>query len=39
MTLDIPGAFMQVDIDEVVHITFEGENAEFVTKIDARLHS
>jgi hypothetical protein len=26
-TLDIPGAFMQADIDEVVHVKFEGEIA------------
>ncbi|MFM6182690.1 MAG: reverse transcriptase domain-containing protein [Dolichospermum sp.] len=31
---DIPGAFMQADIDEVVHMKFEGEIAELLVKID-----
>ena len=29
-TVDIPGAFMQADIDEVVHVNFEGEIAEML---------
>jgi hypothetical protein len=31
-TVDIPGAFMQADIDEVVHVKFEGEIAEMLVK-------
>jgi hypothetical protein len=32
-TVDIPGAFMQADIDEVVHVKFEGEIAEMLVKL------
>jgi hypothetical protein len=35
-TVDIPGAFMQADIDEVVHVKFEGEMAEMLVKLDPR---
>jgi hypothetical protein len=34
--LDIPGALMQADIDEVVHVKFEGEIAEMLVKLDPR---
>jgi hypothetical protein len=37
-TVDIPGAFMQADIDEVVHIKFEGEIAEMLVKMDPKLY-
>jgi hypothetical protein len=37
-TLDIPGAFMQADIDEVVHVKFEGEIAEMLVKMDPKLY-
>ena len=37
-TLDIPGAFMQADIDEVVHVKFEGEIAEMLLKMDPKLY-
>jgi hypothetical protein len=37
-TVDIPGAFMQADIDEVVHIKFEGEMAEMLVKMDPKLY-
>jgi hypothetical protein len=37
-TVDIPGAFMQADIDEVVHVKFEGETAEMLVKLDPKLH-
>lgn len=37
--LDIAGAFMQAEIDEVVHIKFEYEIAELLTKIDPKLYS
>ncbi len=36
-TVDIPGAFMQADIDEVVHVEFEGEIAEMLVKLDPKL--
>ena len=37
-TVDIPGAFMQADIDEVVHVKFEGEIAEMLlVKLDPKL--
>lgn len=38
ITCDIPGAFMQADIDEVVHVKFEGEIAELLMKIDEKLY-
>jgi hypothetical protein len=37
-TVDIPGAFMQADIDEVVHVKFEGEMAEMLVKLDPALY-
>jgi hypothetical protein len=37
-TVDVPGAFMQADIDEVVHVKFEGETAEMLVKMDPKLH-
>jgi hypothetical protein len=37
-TLDIPGAFEQADIDEVVHVRFEGEIAKMLVKIDPQLY-
>jgi hypothetical protein len=37
-TLDIPGAFMQADIDEVIHVKFEGEIAEMLVKMDPKLY-
>jgi hypothetical protein len=37
-TVDIPGAFMQADIDEVVHIKFEGEISEMLVKMDPKLY-
>jgi hypothetical protein len=37
-TVDIPGAFMQADIDEVVHVKFEGEMAEMLVKLDPKLY-
>ena len=32
--LDIPGAFMQVDMDEVVHMRLEGKMTELLVRID-----
>jgi hypothetical protein len=37
-TVDIPGAFMQADIDEVVHVKFEGKIAEMLVKMDPKLY-
>jgi hypothetical protein len=33
-TLDIPGAFMQADIDEEVHILFKGELVDLLLGVD-----
>jgi hypothetical protein len=38
VTADIPGAFMQADIDEVVHVKFEGEIAEMLVRMDPALY-
>ena len=37
-TVDIPGAFMQADIEEVVHVRFEGEIAEMLVKLDPAMY-
>ena len=34
MTCDIPGAFMQTDIDELIHVKLEGELAELLVCLD-----
>jgi hypothetical protein len=39
ITLDVPGAFMQADIDELVVVKFEGELAKLLTKVDPDLYS
>ena len=39
MTCDVPGAFMQVDVDEVVHVRLEGALAELLTKVDPELYT
>lgn len=36
--VDIPGAFMQADVDELTHIRLEGEMAELLTKVDPKLY-
>ena len=33
-TCDVPGAFMQVDIDEQIHVHLDGELAELLVKVD-----
>jgi len=38
MTIDIPGAFMQSDTDELIHIRLEGPMAELLTKVDPKKH-
>ena len=35
ITCDIPGAFMQVDMDELIHVKLEGELAELLIKVDS----
>ena len=37
-TVEIPGAFLQADIDEIVHVRFEGILAELLTNIDPTLY-
>ena len=34
----VAGAFMQVDIDEVMHIWLEGILAKLLTKVDPTVH-
>ena len=37
--LDVPGAFMQVDMDELVHVRFEGEMVDKLLEIDHDLYA
>ena len=37
-TADIPGAFMQTDLNEKVHMRLDGAMAELLLKIDAKLY-
>jgi hypothetical protein len=37
-TVDIPGAFMQADMDETVHIKLEGTMAELFARLDPKLY-
>jgi hypothetical protein len=37
-TVDIPGAFMQADMDETVHMKLEGTMAELLVKLDPKLY-
>jgi hypothetical protein len=37
-TVDIPGAFMQADMDELVHVKLEGKMAELLVMIDPKLY-
>jgi hypothetical protein len=39
MTCDVPGAFMQVDVDEVVHVRLVGPLAILLTKVDPTLYT
>jgi hypothetical protein len=39
ITCDVPGAFMQVDVDEIVHVRLEGPLAELLTKVDPEAYS
>lgn len=38
ITCDIPGAFMQSDMDEVIHMKLEGPLAELLTKVDPKTY-
>jgi len=38
MTCDVPGAFMQADIDELVHVRLTGPLAELLAKVDPDLY-
>jgi hypothetical protein len=37
-TVDIPGAFMQAEMDELVHMRLEGKMAELLIRIDPQLY-
>ena len=37
--VDVPGAFMQVDMDELVHVRFEGEMVDKLVEIDHDLYT
>eukprot|EP00957_Ditylum_brightwellii_P084518 6426542-Ditylum_brightwellii.AAC.1 len=37
-TVDIPGAFMQTEMDDVVHMKIEGTMAELLTKLDPKMY-
>jgi hypothetical protein len=37
-TADIPGAFMEADMDELVHMKLEGRMAELLVKLDPKLY-
>ena len=39
MTCDIPGAFVQANMDEVLYMRLEGPLAKLLTKVDASLYS
>eukprot|EP00957_Ditylum_brightwellii_P141557 10784241-Ditylum_brightwellii.AAC.1 len=36
-TVDIPGAFVQKDMDDTVHMKIEGTMAEILTKLDPKM--
>ena len=38
ITIDIPGAFMHSDIDELIHIRLEGPMAELLAKVDPKKY-
>ena len=38
-TCDIPGAFMQADMDEVVHVRFDGPLAQLLTRVDPHTYT
>ena len=36
--VDVPGAFMQADMDELVHVRFTGTMVDLLIKIDAEMY-
>ena len=38
MTVDIPGAFMQADMDEIIHMKLDGPLAELLVRVDPELY-
>ena len=38
-TCDIPGAFMHADMDEVVHVRFDGPLAQLLARVDPRTYT
>jgi hypothetical protein len=38
-TVDIPGAFMQVDVDELVHMQLEGTMVDLVVRLSPETYS
>jgi phage terminase large subunit GpA-like protein len=39
VTTDIPGAFMQTDVDELIHVRLEGPLVTLLTKVDPQLYT
>ena len=39
VTCDIPAAFMQTNIDEIIHVRLEGPLAKLLTKVDPELYT
>jgi hypothetical protein len=39
VTCDTPGAFMQADINKVLHVCLEGPLAQLLTKVDPDLYT
>ena len=37
-TVEIPGAFLQVDMDEIVYVKFEGLMSEILSKIYPKIY-
>eukprot|EP00957_Ditylum_brightwellii_P153655 11693499-Ditylum_brightwellii.AAC.1 len=37
-TVDIPGAFMQAEMDNIIHMKIEGTMAELLTKLDPQMY-
>jgi hypothetical protein len=37
-TVDIPDAFMQADMEDLVHMKLEGKMAELLVKLDPKLY-
>ena len=38
VTIDIPGTFMQADMDELVHVKFEGKMVDRLVKLEPKLY-